>query len=776
MAKNMETASSGVDETPRPTDASAKNQEAKSKTQSEEDRLMDKVYASAADQRKAERAKDKEADLPKDNADDMEAMRAEVVRVRKENEALKAECEAARKEREEAAKERGEFMATIAELKEQLEEARQATKANIGAAAVAATAAKAAKSTAKKGFWSRIREAFAGFLTKTRPETASNKEKAPEATAEETVLIPDLDNLNQGSKTVRPDSQKENEASKSTACTGNEEVYHSEVAYDDFAVKAKEMEAELGYMPKAPEVLRAMGVDVDGDDATAKAAAEASLGDITPASYEVVEGDKPDAIRSQEKKAGWRRGIKIAAGAVAATAALALGLHFSGVDNEIAEALGLKQAENTEQVDKDANKDKSKDESEKDSTKDASKNEESTSTSETDSNNNLGLSNEDYNHLKSFADGLNVTDVQAKNFADAHHMPVNVLGTAAAEQYMTDELSRAHNVGEPYGIDQNSSREDVIANIKMIAANNPGSGAMYWGSVLEDLQAGTDSGVDGLEDPNIVKNLDAQYHQDPATWQADMQKLAAALDGANVTVRNSSGMEMASYYRGSDGQLYVDLSADDPGWYVDFTYNGVSYRWSLEANCTQLQAGVGRQSTGTPNVVIVNHDTPRTTANNTTTRKQTPPTTTHEQTPPTTTNPPETTPPETNPPETTPPETNPPVTPPETNNKKDPTKDPIHGTNNEQDKHASTKPAETKPAEGNPVVTVDPNKTNHNGDTSGVGKPSHPVNNTGNYVDANGDSKPVGNTGANKPIVKPTDDHGNADGMETERPADGGAQ
>ena len=152
---------------------------------------------------------------------------------------------------------------------------------------------------------------------------------------------------------------------------------------------------------------------------------------------------------------------------------------------------------------------------------------------------------------------LNEEEKKWSDAASKMHLDVNTVKTLASQYGVSlDNLAqpgmggaemrdsaRVGNVSEAMNFQDETS---AIDKLRFVGYTNPQALAMYMGGIKEDA-AIHDEGVDGLQNPQDIVNLNEQYMNNQDLLNADVETFENELDGATVTLRDATDDFAYSY-------------------------------------------------------------------------------------------------------------------------------------------------------------------------------------------------------------------------------------
>ena len=136
------------------------------------------------------------------------------------------------------------------------------------------------------------------------------------------------------------------------------------------------------------------------------------------------------------------------------------------------------------------------------------------------------------------ADTIGIPKSDVEMLADYYGIPADKVGTAEAEQYMRDSMTKENNLGEKAFA--NGDADLAKKDLKFAAHNNPMVLAQI-SSALEEDGTPVADGLDGMEQGSALMNESlASYRNDRANFEADYASAKAYIDRAEMSAREAT--------------------------------------------------------------------------------------------------------------------------------------------------------------------------------------------------------------------------------------------
>lgn len=211
---------------------------------------------------------------------------------------------------------------------------------------------------------------------------------------------------------------------------------------------------------------------------------------------------------------------------------------------------------------------------------------------------------------------LNEEEKKWSDAASKMHLDVNTVKTLASQYGVSlDNLAqpgmggaemrdsaKAGCVSEAMNFQDETS---AINKLRFVGYTNPQALAMYMGGIKEDA-AIHDEGVDGLQNPQDIVNLNEQYMNNQDLLNADVETFENELDGATVTLRDATDDFAYSYGITNDNELVCtsgpENSYGENTKIADITFASGA-REAIKDSCGQTMARGKRYTVSTPSVV-----------------------------------------------------------------------------------------------------------------------------------------------------------------------------
>lgn len=211
---------------------------------------------------------------------------------------------------------------------------------------------------------------------------------------------------------------------------------------------------------------------------------------------------------------------------------------------------------------------------------------------------------------------LNEEEKKWSDAASKMHLDVNTVKTLASQYGVSlDNLAqpgmggaemrdsaKAGCVSEAMNFQDETS---AIDKLRFVGYTNPQALAMYMGGIKEDA-AIHDEGVDGLQNPQDIVNLNEQYMNNQDLLNADVETFENELDGATVTLRDATDDFAYSYGITNDNELVCtsgpENSYGENTKIADITFASGA-REAIKDSCGQTMARGKRYTVSTPSVV-----------------------------------------------------------------------------------------------------------------------------------------------------------------------------